>query len=502
MALPEIKNEREEKNSDRSEVETASVFKTQPRPLPPHPATFFSKQAPSQVPPPTPPQASRQEPSQESVSKFSIKNLKFLIPVLFVLLIGLAGFLFWRSRPSFSPSKIVEVKYWGLWEPSSVMEGIMAEFERLHPNIKVSYEQQSIIDYRQRLQSALASGKGPDIFCFHNTWLPMFINDLDSVPPSVMDAATFEAAFYPTVKQSLRYNSNYYGVPLMVDTLSLFYNKDIFTTNQVAVPKTWDEFRQVASRLTVRDETGRIQIAGASMGMTANVDHWSDILGLMMLQNGVRMDKPYDEIAEQALQFFMVFPKNDRVWDETLPSSTLAFAGGKLAMYFGPSWRIINIRETNPDLIFGVAPVPQLPQSLIEGKQVAWASYWVEGVSTRSVYKQEAWEFVKYIAEQETLERIYQAGSQAHYIGALYPRQDMASLLNDDSLLAPFVEQASYAQSWYLCSRTFDNGINDAIIKYFEDAVNRALRDESSQLTTTVSEGVASVLSKYGVASQ
>ena len=493
MALPEIKK-------DSGEIETASVFKTQinpPRPLPPRPATFSSKQPQPQVPPQVPPQT----PPQKSVSKFSALNLKFLIPVLFVFLIGLAGFLFWR-RPSSSPSEIVEIKYWGLWEPSSVMEGVIAEFEKLHPNIKVSYEQQSIIDYRQRLQSALASGRGPDVFRFHNTWLPMFVNDLDPVPLSVMDTATFEATFYPTVKQSLRYGINYYGVPLMVDTLSLFYNKDIFATAQVAAPKTWDEFRQVANSLTVRDETGRIQVAGAAMGVTSNVDHWSDILGLMMLQNGVRMDEPYDEIAEQALQFFMVFPKDDRVWDETLPSSTLAFAGGKLAMYFGPSWRIINIREINPDLNFGVALVPQLPQSSIEGKPIAWASYWVEGVSTRSVCKQETWEFVKYLAERETLERIYQAGSQTHYIGALYPRLDMASLLSDDPLLAPFIEQASYAQSWYLCSRTFDNGINDAIIKYFEDAVNKSLRGENSQLITTVSDGVASVLSKYGIASE
>jgi len=422
MALPERKNESGEK-------ETASVFKTQdssprslpPRSLPHRPATFSSKQ-------PLPP-----APPQELVSKFSILNLKFLIPVLFIFLIGLGGFLFWRSRPSLSPSGVVEIKYWGLWEPPSVMEGVIAEFEKLHPNIKISYEQQSIVDYRQRLQSALASGRGPDVFRFHNTWLPMFVNDLDPVPPAVMDAAVFESTFYPTAKQSLRHGASYYGIPLTVDTLALFYNKDIFAAAQVAVPKTWDEFRQVANRLTVKDEAGKIQVAGAAMGVASNIDHWSDILGLMMLQNGVEMDRPYGEIAEQALQFFTVFSKNDRVWDETLPPSTLAFAGGKLAMYFGPSWRIVDIREINSDLSFGVVPVPQLPQPLAKGEPVAWASYWVEGVSTRSAYKQEAWEFVKYLVERETLERIYQAGSQTHYVGALYPRLDMASLLEDVS---------------------------------------------------------------------
>jgi len=49
---------------------------------------------------------------------------------------------------------------------------------------------------------------------------------------------------------------------------------------------------------------------------------------------------------------------------------------------------------------------------------------------------------------------------------------DMAGLLSTNNLIIPFITQASQAKTWYLCSRTYDNGINDRMIKYFEDAVN------------------------------
>ena len=222
-------------------------------------------------------------------------------------------------------------------------------------------------------------------------------------------------------------------------------------------------------------------------------------MGLMMLQNEVNLAGPYDEIAKQAFDFFMVFSREDKVWDETLPASTMAFAGNKLAFYFGPSWRIISLRELNPNLNFGVAPVPQLPQIPGQEKPVSWASFWVEGVSAKSQQQSLAFEFLAYLSQNETLERIFQAGSQVHYIGALYPRKSLASTLQNDPLLSPFLEQASYAKSWYLCSRTLDNGINDTIRKYFEDAINRSLSGGDPQLETTVSQGVASVLEKYGL---
>ncbi|MGI6278291.1 MAG: extracellular solute-binding protein [Patescibacteria group bacterium] len=437
--------------------------------------------------------AGRSKKPDSDKSKGPFGLWKILLVVILLLLLG-GGFYWWQNKDGAVTADQTTITYWGLWEPESVMTGLIEEFEEKNPKIKIKYVQQNIVDYRQRLQSALASGSGPDIFRVHNTWLPMFKNDLAPVPADL--TLSLETDYYPVVRESFSSGGNFYGIPLMFDTLALFYNKDIFTQYQLSPPQDWDQFRQVANQLTIRNDEGRILQAGAAIGATSNVDHWSDILGLMIVQNGAPIAGPYGLDAQQALDFFTIFTKQDQVWDETLPNSTRAFAGGKLALYFAPSWRIINLNELNPDLDFGIVPVPQLP----EREPVAWATFWVEGVSVRSEKQAAAWQFLEFLSKEESLERVFKAGSQVHYIGQLYPRIDMAGKLKQDPLLAPFLEQAPYAKSWYLSSRTADSGINDNIIKYFEDAVNRSLMGADSELETTVTQGVTSVLSRYQVA--
>ncbi len=470
-------------------------------PPPTPPVSGASLTPPTEPQPPVagiPPSSPPPPPPITEKKKF-LGSKGWLLGLIILLLAGGGAFWWFSHRSPSEEEKIVELTYWGLWEPPAVMEGVIAEFEKTHPEVKINYEQQSITDYRLRLQNALASGRGPDIFRFHNTWLPMFKGDLAPLSPNLVAQIGLENDFYPVGVEAIRSGNSFYGVPLMVDTLALFYNKDLLAAANISVPKTWDEFRQAAYQLTQREENGRLRVAGVALGAASNVDHWSDILGLMMLQNEVNLAGPYDEIARQAFDFFMVFSREDKVWDETLPASTIAFAGNKLAFYFGPSWRIINLHELNSNLNFGVAPVPQLPQIPGQERPVSWASFWVEGVSNKSQRQDLAFEFLAYLAQSETLERVFQAGSQVHYVGALYPRRSLASTLENDPLLSPFLKQASYAKSWYLCSRTFDNGINDTIRKYFEDAINRSLSGGDPQLETVVSQGVASVLQKYGL---
>lgn len=475
-------------------------------PQPPENFSPWSKTNETKTAPPLPPQSSSSEPAQDlaseekpaSSSKLASKGwLKWLLLVLLTGLVVMAYFLIFAPDDQPSSGSTVTIEYWGLWEPESVMSGLIEEFEEANPGIKVNYTQQSVTDYRQRLQSALASGSGPDIFRIHNTWLPMFINDLSSVPDDLVNSLALRTDYYPVVTSTLSSGGDFYALPLMIDTLALFYNQDIFDQYGLEPPQDWDEFRQIASQLTIRDDNGVISRAGAAMGTASNVDHWSDILGLMMIQNGADIAGPYQDDALQALEFFMVFSKTDLVWDETLPESTRAFAGGKLALYFGPSWRIINIRQLNPELNFGIVAVPQLPDKT----PVSWATFWAEGVSNRSTSQEQeaSWQFLEFLSQDESLERLYKAGSQVHYIGQLYPKISLASKLTTDPLLAPFIEQADYAQSWYLSSRTADNGINDGIIQYFADAVNRSLLNADPDLETTVTQGVNSILTKYGV---
>ena len=62
------------------------------------------------------------------------------------------------------------------------------------------------------------------------------------------------------------------------------------------------------------------------------------------------------------------------------------------------------------------------------------------------------------------------------------------------------IDRFNFAQTWFLASRTFDNGLNDKIIKYYEDAVNAMVNGTSaSKALVATEQGIDQVLSQYGL---
>lgn len=511
--VEEVEEEAEPTEVTEEEIVSAEEPSLSETPLPeesplgvPPTEEFSPQEAPPSVGPPpealTPEEPMPSEPPGP-VEAFHVEKksplgaMKKIFPLILglVLVIVIVFLIIKVGLPRFQKPKEVTLTYWGLWEPESVMRQVIADWNKDNPDIKINYSMQSKLQYRERVQSALARGEGPDIFRYHITWLPMLKNQLDPVPTGVMSSSQFEATFYPVAANQLRSGTSHLGIPLGIDTLALFYNKNIFQTAGKTPPATWDELRRVAIELTTHDGAGRIQTAGVALGTTNNIEHWSDILGLMMLQNEADLTYPTGSLAEDALTFYTIFNKTDRVWDLTLPNSLLAFANGSLAMYFGYSWDVFEIKNINPNLEFGVVGAPQLA-----GTNIAWASFWVEGVNNKSEHKEEAWEFLKYLSSKEALTKLYQAESQLRLFGEPYSRVEMASQAKTNPLVAPFVDQAPQAQTWYLCSRTYDNGINDKMIGYFKDAVNAVNANENpADALATAASGVAQLLSQYGL---
>lgn len=423
-----------------------------------------------------------------------------ILIILVLTLLGLGFFIYTKVKTSIKvPSG--EIIWWGLWEDEVTISPLIAEYEAKNPKVKVKYIEQSKQDYRERLTNALAKGTGPDIFTFHNSWVPMFKNYLDPIPVSVMTPSEFSQVFYPVIASDLTSGTGILGIPLGYDALALFINSDIFASYGKNPPATWDDLRSLAIELTKKDDQGMIIQSGVALGRTENVDHWQEILALMMLQNGADLTNPTGRLAEDALTFFTLFSASDGVWDTSLPSSTAMFAGGKLAMYIAPSWRVFEILQLNPSLNFKTVPLPQLAKGSSNQKDVTYATYWVQGVSNKGKNKTAAWEFLKFISSRDSLSKLYANASKQRRFGEAYPRVDMASLLTDHPILGSIISQAPNARSWYLQSRTFDGptGINSLINKYFEDAVNAVnSRNTAAKVLPTVAQGVSQVLKQYG----
>ena len=435
--------------------------------------------------------------------------IPYIIAIFVVVLLAL--FIFKFILPSFNKnsSKPITITYWGLWEDSSVLQGIISDFESKNPNIKINYKKNDKTDYRSRLAGRLAKNPGteevPDIFRIHSSWLPMFKDNIASVPSAILTAINFEQDFYDVYKNDLKMNGSYYAIPLMYDGLALYYNKDLIQKGGVELPKTWWDLKTAASKLTVRDQNGNIEIAGVAMGLTDNVDHWSDILGLLLKQNGANLLKRDDENntkIKDVLSYYIKFYSDEqRSWDETQPNSTELFASGKLAFYIAPSWRVFDLDNKNPNLPFEITSIPQLPIADTGNlTNIHWATYWAEAVNSQSKHQAEAWKFLEFLASKESLEKMFTAASDTRRFGEIYPRKSLGENLKSNPKLKAFIDSANYAESGYLSSRTFDGGgLNSDFNKYFGDAVNGIVfkNEDSATAMTTLNSGLDQIIQKY-----
>jgi len=396
-------------------------------------------------------------------------------------------------------SKEVTITYWGLWENDAIIKPTIDAFEAKNPKIKVQYVKQSQKQYRERLQAAIDRGEGPDVFRFHNTWVPMLYTQLATVPETIMTAVEFKNTFYPVASGDLVAGNTIYGLPLMIDGLGLYYNEDLFAKAGITnPPSTWEELLTIVPKIA-KLENNTFAVSAIALGTTNNVENYSDIVATMMMQNGADLTKPTSTEATEALTFYEKFATpQDPVytWNETMDNSIYAFASGKVAMILAPSWRAFDIYGINPNLRFKIASIPQLP-----GNTVNWASYWVEGVSNKSKYQPQAWEFLKFLTSKEGSTIMYSEAQKSRKLfGEPYARVELGDTLKSDPYVGAFISEAPTAKSFPLASRTFDNGLNDKMIVYLQDAINGKSNGSSeAERLTTMAAGFRQVLSTYGL---
>lgn len=449
---------------------------------------------------------------QASVSGSKNKIVSIIVGAFVLLLVIVLVYIFVVPRIFPSRPGKATLTYWGLWEDPKVMNQIIADFNRQYPDIKVEYSKQDIRGlgkYIDRLTTRIQNGTGPDIYRYHNSWPRELKGFLLPFPADVVDALSLDSAYYGVVKKDLKINGAYYGVPLGIDTLALFVNQDLLKAADIASPPSnWNELIDIASTLTVPDETGKIKTAGVALGTYDNISHASDIISLLFVQNGAdlyNLAGPAKQNAVEALgNYYTFFARGDqdgagKAWDQDMENSKLAFTNGKLAMYFGYSWDIFEIKAKNPDLNFKVVSVPHIPSDTNEKiRSQTIASYWVEGVSPKTKHAKEAFTFLKFLGKKETLEKLYALESKTRLFGELYPRRDMKKLLAGNALLITFLEQAENASSTPFSSDSHDDAMNAALNTYLGNAVNSILNGSSGESAIdTLGAGEIQVLSKY-----
>ena len=337
---------------------------------------------------------------------------------------------------------------WGVYDDKSVWGTITKQYQQETGNT-ITYIEKNPETYEQELIDALASGNGPDIFYFKNTWLFKHLKKIAPAPAALFTAQSVDQNYPRVVARDFTSNNNVYAIPLSVDTLALFYNPALLDQAAIAFPpKTWEELIAMVPKLKKVDTTGAVQAAAVSMGTGSNVNHASDLLSLLMMQSGSSIvNESYQTTfvsmgGESAMTFMTQFARLNSptyTWNQTMDPSLEAFAKGQVALAFGYASDIGYIRSVSPYFDFKIAPMPQ-PASATARKD--YASYWGLAVSKQSNKYQTAWDFISQMTQIEP-NQLY-----AQKTNMPAAKRIILQTMQNDPVLGVFAKQAYTALSW------------------------------------------------------
>jgi multiple sugar transport system substrate-binding protein len=378
---------------------------------------------------------------------------------------------------SAAPQGPVTLNVWGLWQDPQLMTSLINKYRETHPNVTINYDDRSVIkleDYKETVYTRATQDDAPDIVVVHNSWVNGLKDSLSPAPTNVITSEEFSQKFYNVAAQSAVIDSKVYALPMYHDGLVLVYNKAHFEEiDQTSPPTAWEEFRRIAIALTIHGEKGEIVRAGAAIGAADNIDFFSDILGLMFSQANVSIPDDLDsKPAQDALTFYANFVSEDKVWSKDLAEASAAFASEKVSMIFVPAWNLLDILAVRPDLEIGVAPVPQA----LTSDPTSWASFWMTSVTSGSKNKQAAWDFIKFLSENDQQLQIFSNASTTKQYGPAFSAVELKSQLDSNQYLKPLLDDAPYAMSGRIAGRAG----NRAAVAAMKTAVNTVLDKESN----------------------
>lgn len=269
------------------------------------------------------------------------------------------------------------VVLWGT-VPTSVMSPVVESFNNAHPTFTLSYIQKAAETFNQDLLEALASGKGPDLFLLPDDLAYSYKNKITLIPYSSFSASAFKNTFAGAGEVFMT-NQGIMALPLTVDPMVMYYNRRMLDSNNIVYPpSSWDEFPDLVSTLTKKDENQKITKSAFALGQFSNVAHAKDILSALFMQmggkiigeeNGAFVSKLGQDSRihlDTSLKFYTDFAdplSTFYSWNKSLPNSRDSFSREDLAFYMGYASELGGLVSRNPNLNFLAASLPQIRNS-------------------------------------------------------------------------------------------------------------------------------------------
>jgi ABC-type glycerol-3-phosphate transport system substrate-binding protein len=319
---------------------------------------------------------------------------------------------------------------------TKVWDEMIAGFTAEHPNVKISIETQPWDDRRQKLLSAIGSGRGPDVFYMNPDMVSQFAISGAIVP--IDDFVTDEdtAKFNPGTL--IPWDGKLYALPILQNSVVYIYNTDLakeLGLDPEKLPTNIEELEQWAQTAKEHDVYFSTWSGNtATSGLTSLI--W-EFGGEIYDEDGnVVIDSPETVAA-------MTFLK--KMYDEGwIPPDSITtgseeqtdlFRNGKALAILMDGNSFYGSRDTyvnNFNWAFG--PV------ISDKRQVTSGTVGSYAVSSKASDPAMAVEWIKYVTDTDNAVKLDKT------VGYLPPLKDAASHYEGDEVFQTLLERASHVQ--------------------------------------------------------
>ncbi len=104
------------------------------------------------------------------------------------------------------------------------------------------------------------------------------------------------------------------------------------------------------------------------------------------------------------------------------------------------------------------------------------------------------------MSQDQTLIKLYSeaAKNPGRIFGEPYPKVSLGQKLATDPILGAYITSAPSMRSFPMASFTWDNGLNDQIIKAYEDAINAVAKGTpATTALQTTANNVGTILNRF-----
>ncbi|HZG78542.1 MAG TPA: extracellular solute-binding protein [Paenibacillus sp.] len=253
---------------------------------------------------------------------------------------------------------------------------------------------------KQVLQSRLASNDAPDIFDVHSNDLAVYhqagyLEDLTAQP--------FVSTLYEGVKNTVTLDGKVVALPMESLSWGYLYNKKIFADNGITPPQTLDEMKAAVETLKANNVTPFLLafqeswvpqlMTALSLGGLVSSEHpnWIESMS--------KGEASYADVQDIFNIIDLIMANGtEKPFEVGNEAGSTDFANGKAAMWVQGPWNAETILKVNPEMEFGVAPLPVSNNPA--GTMINLSTSTTLAVSPTSPNKEVALDLLNYILDE------------------------------------------------------------------------------------------------------